>query len=437
MRARTVAGVVAVGLLAAACSSSTTTGGGSSTTPETSGSSAGSASGPAAPASTCVQDPAAAYAAQQSPESLTAALPEDLVSSLDAAVEATLPDVSAPGIVAGVRTPEGTWVKAYGSADWAGTTPMTDDVHQRIGSVTKTITGTVILQLAQEGKLSLDDTIDQYVEGMPNGDTATLRMLADMTSGIASYTFSSTFTDSYFADPEQVFTPDQLLDVARSLDPLFEAGTQYNYSNTNTILLGKVIEKVTGQDVADVFQERVFGPLGLTGTSWPGESPDLPEPHATGYSLQGSGTPENPADATFWNPAWGWTAGEAISTVRDLLVYGRAIGTGQGLLDEATQTERLTSFPGEAGYGLAMGCVAGWVGHTGELPGFNTSVFYDTGSDTTVIVMANSDIASGDCTESPVLPDNPTGIECRSPATRVFVSLSEALGSPFTPPPLA
>ena len=333
-----------------------------------------------------------------------------------------------------MRTPKGTWVKAYGLADPATKAPMTTDVHQRIGSVTKTMTGSVILQLAQEGRLSLDDTIDEYVDGVPNGAEVTLRQLANMTSGVASYTRSTAFTDKYFAEPETVFTPDELLAVGLAQPALFPPGTQFDYSNTNTILLGKVIEKVTGQDVAEVFQERIFTPLALTGTSWPGESPALPAPYARGFTLQGSGTPDKPADATNWNPAWGWTAGEAISTMQDLLVYGRAIGTGQGLLDPATQVERLTSFPGAAGYGIAMGCVDGWVGHTGELPGYNTSVFYDTTTDTTVIVETNSDINSGACTESPVLPGNPTDVPCRAPATRIFVAVSEALGHPFSPP---
>jgi D-alanyl-D-alanine carboxypeptidase len=118
----------------------------------------------------------------------------------------------------------------------------------------------------------------------------------------------------------------------------------------------------------------------------------------------------------------------------DLLTYGRALGTGEGLLDAPTQTQRLTSFPGPAGYGLAIGCVAGWVGHTGELPGYNTSVFYDTGTDTTAVVQVNSDIASGNCTELPTLTDDQTDAPCSSPATRIFVALTEVLGNPFTPP---
>ena len=148
-----------------------------------------------------------------------------------------------------------------------------------------------------------------------------------------------------------------------------------------------------------------------------------------------SPNPTHPSNATHWNPAWGWTAGEVISNMADLLAYGRALGTGQGLLGSAAQAERLRSFPVRAGYGIAVGCIDGWVGHTGELPGYNTTVYYDTTSDTTVIVQANSDIASGNCPESPILTDDPRDTACSSPATRIFVALSTALGHTFTPIP--
>jgi hypothetical protein len=173
----------------------------------------------------------------------------------------------------------------------------------------------------------------------------------------------------------------------------------------------------------------------MTGTSLPDVSPAIPPPYPRGYTLQGIPPHTNPVDATDWNPSFGWTAGGMISTVDDLLVYDRALGTGQGLVTHPTQVARLTSWPEPAGYGFALGCVDGWVGHTGELPGFNTALYYDTTSDTSVVVLVNSDISSGACTESPTLTDNQTDVPCSSPATRVFVGLSEALGHPFTPLP--
>jgi D-alanyl-D-alanine carboxypeptidase len=385
-------------------------------------------------ASTCVANVEETVASAATEASLDP-LPADLVATLDAAAQASFPLAAAPGAIVGVQTPQGTWTAAYGDADPTTGAPMEIGMFTRIGSVTKTFTGTVISQLQEQGLLSLDDTIDQYVPDIPNGDRITLRMLANMTSGLASYTRSKAFTDVLFSEPETAWTPEQLLQIGLDESPIFEPGAQFDYSNTNTVLLGMVIEEVTGKQVEDVFQELVFDPLGLDGTSWPRGSTELPDPHPQGYTLQGNAaTPDNPSNATNWNPSWGWTAGELISTMDDLLVYGRSLGNGRGLLGEEAQAARLQEIPGAAGYGIAMGCVDGWVGHAGELPGFNTSVFYDTTSDTTIIVQVNSDISSGNCPDDPTLIDDPGEAVCSSPATRMFVALADALGHPFQMP---
>ncbi|KUG56355.1 serine hydrolase [Kocuria rosea subsp. polaris] len=364
-------------------------------------------------------------------------LPEELATTLDAAARASFGQASAPGAVVGVSSPEGTWTAAYGVADPATGESMQVGVHTRIGSVTKPFTATLILQLAEEGQLALEDPVADYIEGIPNGERITLRQLANMTSGVASYTRSTRFTDRFFADPQQVFTPEELVAVGVSESPLFAPGEQFDYSNTNYILLGLVIEQVTDQPVGEVLEEQIFEPLDLDETTWPGDSTEMPEPSARGFTLQGdTATPEAPADATHWNPSWGDTAGALISDMDDLLVYGRAMGTGHGLLDPEAQRERLTSFrPPESGYGLGFGCIDGWVGHTGTQPGYNTTVYYDTTTDTTVVVQATSDIASGDCPESPVLADDPRTLSCATPATRIFAGLSTALGHTFTPNP--
>ncbi|HYO33018.1 MAG TPA: serine hydrolase domain-containing protein [Nocardioidaceae bacterium] len=366
------------------------------------------------------------------------ALPQHLVTKLDRAAKAGLEQAATPGAVVGVRSPEGTWTKAYGFADPANLRRMKVGIHTRVGSVTKTFTGTLLLQLDQEGRLSLDDPISKYVAGVPNGDEVTLRHLANMTSGVASYTANAAFVDRLFANPRASFDADELIAIGLADSPMFAPGAMFYYSNTNFLLLGKVIEKVTGDRLGQVYRQRIFRPLGLDDTSWPGTSTALPGPYAKGFTLQGdTATPSRPANATHWNPSWGGAAGAIISNMPDLLTYGRALGTGQGLLRPGAQAERLQSFPGSSGYGLAMGCVDGWVGHTGELPGYNTTLFYDTTTDTTVVVQANSDIASGDCPQSPTLADDPRRIVCSAPATRIFVALSKALGHTFTPPPMS
>jgi D-alanyl-D-alanine carboxypeptidase len=370
--------------------------------------------------------------------------PED---ALDAALEQSFSESGAPGVVAAVQTPQYTWIRALGVADLTSKEPMTPDMHHRIGSVTKTFTISLLLQAEAEGLLSLDDTIDKYVDGVPNGDKITLAQMANMTSGIASYTENKQFQDEALSDPERAWKPEELVQIGVNDSPLFDPGTQWHYSNTNTLLLGLVLEQVTGESIDQLYRERIIEPLSLKGTSFPGEDSSIPDPHAQGYTLQGQSSGAQPVDATNWNPSIAWTAGEMISTVEDLLVYGRALGTGEGLLPSKQQTERLNSFvddlpplnqaplKGNLAYGFGLGLDRGWIGHNGEIPGYNTYLFYHPDLEAVVAVEVNSDISSGECpSETSTMKDGPQDIPCDEPADRIFRALAEALGKPAPAP---
>jgi D-alanyl-D-alanine carboxypeptidase len=368
-------------------------------------------------------------------------LPPEQRAELDAAVRAVLRVASTPGAVVGVQTPEGRWVRGFGIADVRSKARMRPTVHHRIGSVTKTFTAAVLMQLVGEGTLSLDDTIDKYLSGVPNGETITLRQVADMTSGVASYTKNPAFTKALFANPERRWTPDEVLKLGLEESPDFPPGTEFEYSNTNFLLLGKVIEGVEDKPIGVVYRERIFDPLKLRETSWPAGSTRLPAPHAQGYTLQGQSS-DVPVDATRWSVSAEWTAGELISTVRDLLVYGRATGTGEGLLSPGLQQQRLDSFnpriPPESptlSYGFGLVNDNGWIGHTGQVPGFTTAVYYHPDIDTTVVVEANSDIASGECRGQEELEHDPISAPCANPADRIMRAIARALGRPYELPP--
>src|SRR4029450_3539967 len=166
-----------------------------------------------------------------------------------------------------------------------------------------------------------------------------------MPTDSAAVSQSSKFQRVLVSKPATIWAPKELVAIGVAESPLYEPGASFNYSNTNTVLLGMVIEKVTGKPVGQVFREQIFDPLKLRNTSWPGDSVGMPRPYAQGFTLQGDfAKPDAPSNATHWNPSWGWTAGELISDIDDLLVYARALGTGHGLLGAASQTERLT-FP--------------------------------------------------------------------------------------------
>jgi D-alanyl-D-alanine carboxypeptidase len=366
--------------------------------------------------------------------------------ALNQAAGTAFAETSAPGAVMAVKTAEGTWVATLGHQDWARTVPMAADVHQRIGSVTKTFTVTALLQLAERGALSLDDPIETYVPGLPNG-TATLAQLAEMRSGIPSYTFSQSFQEALFADPDTPWTPQQLVDLVKQEAPLFPPGEMVFYSNTNLVLLGMVIEQVTGEPIETVLAEQILKPLGLEQTRMPTDA-TLAKPHARGYTLQGV-KGRDPVDATDWNPSWAWTAGAMISNLNDLLVWGEALGTGEGILSPATQARRLASFdlsipiyggpdarmpqtPARA-YGLGLARALDWYGHEGELPGFNTEVQHHRPEGITLVVMVNADIVSGQtCAEGqPTVPGNPGVGPCQSAASRIAQALAAALGHPL------
>ncbi len=371
----------------------------------------------------------------------SAPLPPRQRARLNAAVHRGFREAAAPGVIVGVQTPKGKWVKAIGIANERSNAPMRASMHQRIGSVTKTFMGALLMQLAGEHKLSLGDKVSQYIEGVPNGDTMTLRQVADMTSGVASYTADPAFMEALFSDPERRWRPRELLEVGLRASPVFSPGTAFQYSDSNYVLLGLVIQRVEGRPLRAVLRKRIIGPLRLAQTSWPGRSAALPKPHARGYTLQGQSSDE-PADATKWNPSYAWAAGEMISSVRDLLVYGRATGTGKRLLRPEQQRERLHSFdpkiPPESAtlsYGIGLVNDSGWIGHTGQVPGYTTAVYYHPDIDTTVVVEANSDIVSGSCPGQQTLIDDPTTRPCAIPADRIMGAVAASLRRPYQLPP--
>jgi D-alanyl-D-alanine carboxypeptidase len=365
-----------------------------------------------------------------------------LQKKLEAAFGKSFREGGAPGAIAAVRTPEGTWVSTRGVADLSSGKPMRADMHQRIGSVTKPFTSTLLLQAEAEGLLSLNDTIDQYVKGVPNGDEITLRQMANMASGIANYTDNKRMWAKVVSNPEQVWRPQQLARIGIKDSPVFDPGEGWQYSNTNYILLGLVLEQVTGKPLERLYNKQIIKPLHLKETSFPDAADSsIPDPHAQGYFLESQDA--KPLNATEWNPSWGWAAGGMISTAEDMLLFGHALGTGEGLLPPKQQAERLdldsfiTNDTRDAGYGLGLTYDRGWFGHGGDIPGYNTQLFYHPGLEATVVVEVNSNIAAGgNCPEDmPTLKDGPKDVPCDVPAPRIFRALAEALGKPAKPLP--
>ncbi|GIF96795.1 D-Ala-D-Ala carboxypeptidase [Catellatospora citrea] len=336
-------------------------------------------------------------------------------AQLQTTLQNIINDMRVPGAVVMITSPEkGDWTQTFGTRTVDGGGPVTVGDRFRIGSNTKTMTGTVLLQLVQEGKIGLDDPVSKYRPEVPDGDAITIAQLLDMRSGLYNYSEDEQFNAQLDSDPLRVWKPEELLAIAFAKPAYFAPGAGFHYSNTNLILAGLIVEQLTGRSLQDEFQQRIFGPLGLGETLLPGPTDaDIPAPHPQGYmfgtnvsTLADPALPPAeqaaaddgtllPKDVTVGNPSWAWAAGAAISTAADLTRYATALVSG-GLLDAKTQQMRLDSIqpiqtpaPFEVGYGLALVRFGPLYGHDGQIPGFNSFMAHDPVRKDTVIVLTS------------------------------------------------
>ncbi len=339
-------------------------------------------------------------------------------AALQATVEATAKTLMLPGAMVLLRTPLGEFAFGYGTTELDTVTPPRAGTHFRAASNTKTMTAALIVLLAQEGKLRFADPVSKYVEGVPNGDNITVGQLLKMRSGLYNYTSAPELAESLDRNPNKVWTPRELLDIAFKRPPLFAPGAEFDYCNTNYALLGLVIEKLEGAPLAKVFQDRLFGPLGMKRTLLPASTSNaIPEPYAHGYLYGGSsyalvdapypaelqaaakaGTLK-PNDDTAQNPSYAFAAGGTISTADDLATWMRALVGGK-LFDADHQRQWLDSLEAEDpskpdgqkyGYGISeitFGPNSIYF-HGGEMPGYNSFMGYDPVNDVTLVIWAN------------------------------------------------
>lgn len=309
-----------------------------------------------------------------------------------AAVEGLIKTYRLPGVLAAVRRPgRSDWSRAFGKADLASNTALSLHSTFPVRSITKSFTVTLLLQLVREGSLALDETIDTFFAGVPNGNLITLADLAGNCSGLVDYSSTKAFFDLFSADLLRVWTEQQLVDFSFAQTPPFLPGAEYQYSNTNTVLLGMLVEQRTGLTLAAAMAARIFGPLGLEGTSYPYVA-TLPAPFPTPYSVDVvSGQTEQ---LPFISPTALAGSGAIDSTLGDLLDWGDALGSGS-LIGAALQAERkgrvreVTNGPEYDRYGLGIGQIGAWWGHTGSGLGYQVATMNDAAG-TTISVMVNA-----------------------------------------------
>ena len=302
----------------------------------------------------------------------------------------SLVKAGAPGAIVYVRTPTATRAGTAGYADRAAHVSMRAADRYRIASVTKAFVSVVILQLEAEGKLDIDDPVSRFLPGVvPNGFAISLRELMNHTSGLYNYTDDPAFFDALIANPSRTWTPQELLAVAFAHPPNFVPGTNWNYSNTNYILLGLVSEAVTGKPLGQSLQERIFSPLGLASTSFP-LTIELAPDFVHGY-FKFEGVPLLDA-APILSPTWGWAAGGIVSNARDVTAFYRALMTGKVLatpqLTEMEQTEQVAATYGLGIETRALRCGRAW-GHVGDFLGWRNIVLSMASGKRQAVVMVN------------------------------------------------
>ena len=296
-----------------------------------------------------------------------------------------------PGVIAGVWVGEASWTTAQGHANLRTAEPMMLDGHVRIASVTKTFVATVILQLVAERKASLEDTLEQYIPGVPHGEHITLRHLLGMTGGIFNYVNDAEFEPAYTNDPLMPFSHEAFLRIMRRNTPKFAPGEGVEYSDSNYYLLGMIIEQIAGRSAAQEIDTRIVQPLGLAQTSLPA-TPTMPALSPRGYAAT-AGSLEL-RDLTESSAAIPWTAGAMISTLVDLHVWSKALATG-ALLTPHMQHERLRLSRMDLGhgrvfgYGLGIMAWQGWLGHAGAIFGYSTWMLHHPEKDATVVLFTN------------------------------------------------
>ncbi|CCH31704.1 serine hydrolase domain-containing protein [Actinosynnema sp. NPDC047251] len=273
----------------------------------------------------------------------------------------------AVGVTAEVRDGAGLWRGSAGVTEAGGPRPPVDG-RFRAGSVTKSFTATVVLQLVDEGRVALTDSVQRLVPGLLPPGRITVQDLVGHTSGLPEYGLALLDTDGVPLQRWRTWTPEELVRTAlRVADP--EPPGKFGYTNTDYVLLGLVIEKVTGRSHRHEVERRILRPLGLADTRVPGAFPFVTGPHARGHVVAGGRTVEY----TAVNPTLFGAAGEIVSTTADLNRFYTGLLDGRLLRDPELAKMKANGLGMEHAY--FDRCRQSMYGHGGGVPGYNVVSF--------------------------------------------------------------
>ncbi|MCK9897711.1 serine hydrolase [Frankia sp. AgB32] len=343
--------------------------------------------------------PSSALAAPAVPATATTATTAaDAGPTTDVDAGAPLDGVTAAGVPGALfRVEEHGRIRqgAVGVADLRTGAPLRAQARVRVGSITKTFVATVVLQLAGEGRLALDQPVQRWLPGLlRDGHTITVRQLLNHTSGLFDHTADPALAAGIVAN--RVFHPAQLVALAQTHPRSFAPGAGWAYSNTNYLVAGLLVEALTHHPLGQELSRRILTPLHLTGTSFPTTTGDIAGYHAHGYVPAELGpTPDgHPFDVTGRNPSAAWASGALISTAADLARFYRAL-LGGALLPAAMLTQMKTTVVEDptdprVRYGLGIErvvdpCGVNW-GHGGAILGYESMALHNENTGRTIVL---------------------------------------------------
>ena len=325
----------------------------------------------------------------------------NLDKDLRASLETTLAEKATervPGATIAVSSPLGNWSEATGLADIANNIPVTTSDRFEVGSVTKPFVSATILKLVEAGTLTLEDKLTDWLPAevtakVPNSEQITIRQILNHTSGVANY--SDPLVQQGTINPElfqRDWQPEELLEFLNGVEPFFAPGESWQYSNTNYILAGMVIEAATGNNVAAEIRANVIQPLNLDNTFF-AEEEEIPGGYIKGYfDVNADGVLD---DVSVANLSWAWTSGSIVSTTEDLTQFAQALYGGD-LLSEASLAEMLTFVDTGQGYSYGLGVTSfetldlgTVIGHDGGNIGFQANMWYAAEDNFTYVDLIN------------------------------------------------
>ncbi|WP_152030866.1 serine hydrolase domain-containing protein [Agromyces aureus] len=349
----------------------------------------------------------ASDAATSPPATSAPLLDTALRTQLETALDEGFAASGMPGVIVGVWVPgEDEWVSARGVADVETEEPMSRENQQKIGSITKTIVGTVMLQVIGEGEfdVGLDDTLDRWYPDFPEASNITVRMLLNHSSGVGEAGRAQ--VDRICADPHAIPAPDQLIAISAATPRAdFAPGDGFEYANGNYFLLGGILEQVTGADLATLIHDRITEPFGMDRSRFAPDG-EVTAPLTHGYSGFCPDLGET-VDTVEWSNGESWAGGAMVSTLDDLHAWGEALGQGAGVtpdLQVARYADRaIISEETGSAYGLGAGVVYDTatdcvliVSHAGAEPGYGTNFAYYPMTGAVLAMLGNGDGGTGD-----------------------------------------